>query len=234
MTSTNILLIEDDQELALGIQRFLKNAATVQIETNGLTGQAAGETGAFDLVILDLMLPGKSGYEILKTWRQQDQLNLPVLILTAKDTLADKAQGFELGADDYLVKPFHREELLMRVKALLRRSGHDVTLENLTQANLSVDLQTRQVTVAANELPLAGKEYDLLVYFLQNPNIIITKAQIFERLWGFDSTTAQTVVEVYLSNLRKKLKQAHANLTIRTIRNAGYLLESPAGTRNEK
>lgn len=233
MTSTNILLIEDDQELALGIQRFLKNDATIQIETNGLSGQVAGETGAFDLVILDLMLPGKSGYAILKAWRQQDKLSLPVLILTAKDTLADKAQGFDLGADDYLVKPFHREELLMRVKALLRRSGHDVTVEKLRLGNVQVDLQTHQVTVGTTDLTFAGKEYDLLVYFLQNPKIILTKAQIFERLWGFDSTTAQTVVEVYLSNLRKKLKQAQANLTIRTIRNAGYLLEQPGGPADE-
>ncbi|WP_125766879.1 response regulator transcription factor [Lapidilactobacillus wuchangensis] len=226
MISANILLIEDNIELAQSIQQFLKKSATVTIANDGLNGQAAGETGAFDLVILDLMLPGKNGYEILKAWRQQDHLNFPVLILTAKDTLPDKAAGFALGADDYLVKPFHREELLMRIQALLRRSGQQPTVQQLTQANLQVDLAARAVTVNGQPLTLVGKEYELLVYLLENPGIILTKMQIFQRIWGLDSTTGQTVVEVYLSNLRKKLKQAQAQLTIKTIRNVGYLLEA--------
>jgi Response regulators consisting of a CheY-like receiver domain and a winged-helix DNA-binding domain len=225
MISPNILLIEDNIELAQSIEQFLKKAATVTVVHDGLNGQAAGESGAFDLVILDLMLPGKNGYEILKAWRQQDHLNFPVLILTAKDTLPDKAAGFALGADDYLVKPFHREELLMRIQALLRRSGQQPTVQQLTQGNLVVNLAARTAMVNDQILPLVGKEYDLLVYLLENPGIILTKMQIFQRIWGLDSTTGQTVVEVYLSNLRKKLKQAQAQLTIKTIRNVGYLLE---------
>jgi two-component system response regulator CiaR len=171
------------------------------------------------------MLPGKNGYELLKAWRQQDHLNFPVLILTAKDTLPDKANGFALGADDYLVKPFHREELLMRIQALLRRSGQQQTVQQWTHANLVVNLAARTVLVNQQSLNLIGKEYDLLVYLLENPGIILTKMQIFQRIWGLDSTTGQTVVEVYLSTLRKKLKQAQAQLKIKTVRNVGYLLE---------
>ncbi|WP_318531225.1 response regulator transcription factor [Lapidilactobacillus gannanensis] len=193
--------------------------------SDGLNGQVAGESGTFDLIILDLMLPGKNGYELLKAWRQQDHLNFPVLILTAKDTLPDKANGFALGADDYLVKPFHREELLMRIQALLRRSGQQQTVQQLTHANLVVNLAARTVLVNQQSLNLIGKEYDLLVYLLENPGIILTKMQIFQRIWGLDSTTGQTVVEVYLSTLRKKLKQAQAQLKIKTVRNVGYLLE---------
>lgn len=204
---------------------FKKKDATVTIISDGLNGQVAGESGTFDLIILDLMLPGKNGYELLKAWRQQDHLNFPVLILTAKDTLPDKANGFALGADDYLVKPFHREELLMRIQALLRRSGQQQTVEQLTHANLVVNLAARTVLVNQQSLNLIGKEYDLLVYLLENPGIILTKMQIFQRIWGLDSTTGQTVVEVYLSTLRKKLKQAQAQLKIKTVRNVGYLLE---------
>lgn len=225
MMNPNILLIEDNLKLAESIQQFLKKDATVTIISDGLNGQVAGESGTFDLIILDLMLPGKNGYELLKAWRQQDHLNFPVLILTAKDTLPDKANGFALGADDYLVKPFHREELLMRIQALLRRSGQQQTVQQRTHANLVVNLAARTVLVNQQSLNLIGKEYDLLVYLLENPGIILTKMQIFQRIWGLDSTTGQTVVEVYLSTLRKKLKQAQAQLKIKTVRNVGYLLE---------
>ena len=131
---------------------------------------------------------------------------MPVLILTAKDTLDDKVHGFELGADDYLTKPFHREELLMRVKALLKRSGRLGDDNTLTVGPFTVNLSNRVVNVEGKELALNGKEFDLLVYFVQNPDTIITKDQIFDRLWGFESETAISVVEVYMSNLRKKLK----------------------------
>ncbi|MSE22224.1 response regulator, partial [Lactobacillus parabuchneri] len=153
---------------------------------------------------------------------------MPVLILTAKDTLDDKVHGFELGADDYLTKPFHREELLMRVKALLKRSGRLGDDNTLTVGPFTVNLSNRVVNVEGKELALNGKEFDLLVYFVQNPDTIITKDQIFDRLWGFESETAISVVEVYMSNLRKKLKQATSLQPIKTLRNVGYMFETEA------
>lgn len=155
-------------------------------------------------------------------------VDTPVLILTAKDGIDDKLRGFNVGADDYLTKPFHREELLARIKALLKRSGHFYQENILTIGNLQINLQNRSVTVAEHDVQLNGKEFDLLVYLVENKNTIITKEQIFDRLWGFESDTSITVVEVYMSNLRKKLKPDGADQLIKTLRNVGYMLEVTA------
>lgn len=192
---------------------------------DGLEGQMLGEEKIYDLVILDLMLPTVSGYDILKKWRTEDKLDMPVLVLTAKDTLPDKLHGFELGADDYLTKPFHREELLMRIKALLKRSGRLGNDNVLKVGAFTADAGKRTVAVNGVELDLAGREYDLLLYLLQNPETISTKEQIFDRIWGFESETALSVVEVYISNLRKKIKPLTEKQPIRTLRNVGYMLE---------
>lgn len=155
-------------------------------------------------------------------------VDTPVLILTAKDGIDDKLRGFNVGADDYLTKPFHREELLARIKALLKRSGHFYQENILTIGNLQINLQSRSVTVAEHDVQLNGKEFDLLVYLVENKNTIITKEQIFDRLWEFESDTSITVVEVYMSNLRKKLKPDGADQLIKTLRNVGYMLEVTA------
>ncbi|MTV81733.1 response regulator transcription factor [Secundilactobacillus folii] len=223
-----ILIVEDDEALAQSLERFLSEIAETTVSNDGLEGQMLGKEGIFDLTVLDLMLPQVGGYDILKYWRTECKLDMPVLILTAKDTLDDKVRGFELGADDYLTKPFHREELLMRVKALLRRAGSLGSDNQLTVAGFTANLNNRTVSLNDKNLSLNGKEYDLLIYFLQNPDTIITKDQIFDRLWGFDSDTALSVVEVYMSNLRKKIKTADAQQPIRTLRNVGYMLETEA------
>ncbi|GLB46161.1 DNA-binding response regulator [Philodulcilactobacillus myokoensis] len=225
MKNLDILLIEDDATLANSVATFLKPFANVKISHDGYEGQALGEENIYDLAVLDLMLPGISGYDILKHWREKDQLDLPVLILTAKDTLNDKIKGFSDGADDYLTKPFHREELILRIKALLRRSGVISDTRTLNKNHFAVDLDNRSTTYFNQPLKLNGKEYDLLVYFLQNPNIIITKEQIFNRLWGFESDTSITVVEVYMSNLRRKIKAIHNQQPIKTVRGVGYMME---------
>lgn len=209
MKELHILIIEDDESLAQSLQLFLGEIAQTTVSHDGFEGQMLGEEGIYDLVVLDLMLPQVNGYDILKHWRTESHLSMPVLILTAKDTLDDKVHGFELGADDYLTKPFHREELLMRVKALLKRSGHLGNDNQMVVEPFTVDLSNRTVTVRDQQLELNGKEFDLLVYFLQNPDTIITKEQIFDRLWGFESETAISVVEVYMSNLRKKNKDGN-------------------------
>ncbi|GEN48165.1 response regulator transcription factor [Ligilactobacillus pobuzihii] len=225
MNTLKILIVEDDEALAHGIQLFLDESVETTVAMDGLEGQMLGEEKIYDLVILDLMLPTVSGYDILKKWRMEDKLDMPVLVLTAKDTLPDKLHGFELGADDYLTKPFHREELLMRIKALLKRSGRLGNDNVLKVGVFTADSGKRTVAVNGVELDLAGREYDLLLYLLQNPETILTKEQIFDRIWGFESETALSVVEVYISNLRKKIKPLTEKQPIRTLRNVGYMLE---------
>src|SRR5699024_5005413 len=197
MNTLKILIVEDDEALAHGIQLFLDESVETTVAMDGLEGQMLGEEKIYDLVILDLMLPTVSGYDILKKWRTEDKLDMPVLVLTAKDTLPDKLHGFELGADDYLTKPFHREELLMRIKALLKRSGRLGNDNMLKVGAFTADSGKRTVAVNGVELDLPGREYDLLLYLLQNPETILTKEQIFDRIWGFESETALSVVEVY-------------------------------------
>lgn len=225
MDGLNILIVEDDENLAASVEQFLAPIGNTTVVHDGFEGQMMGQDNIYDIAILDLMLPEVNGYDILKQWRVDDGIDMPVLILTAKDTMADKVHGFELGADDYLTKPFHREELILRVKALLKRSGRLGNNNQLNYAGFSIDLGRHSVQYQDQELQLNGKEYDLLVYFVQNPATIITKDQIFDRLWGFDSETALSVVEVYMSNLRKKIKQISGTNPIKTLRNVGYMLE---------
>ena len=136
----------------------------------------------------------------------------------------DKGHGFELGADDYLTKPFYLEELKMRIQALLKRAGK-FNENTLTYGEVSVNLSTNSTLVADKEVELLGKEFDLLVYFLQNQNVILPKAQIFDRLWGFDSDTTVSVVEVYVSKIRKKLKGTAFAKNLHTLRSVGYILK---------
>ena len=168
---------------------------------DGEEGLYEAESGVYDLILLDLMLPEKGGFQVLKELREQG-ITTPVLIMTAKESLDDKGHGFELGADDYLTKPFYLEELKMRIQALLKRSGkfNDNTL---SYHELTADTSTNTTTVNGEKVELLGKEFDLLVYFLQNQNVILPKSQIFDRIWGFDSDTTISVVEVYVSKIRK-------------------------------
>ncbi|KRK34146.1 response regulator transcription factor [Loigolactobacillus bifermentans] len=222
-----VLLVEDDTALSESVKAFIQDFVAVDQVYDGEEGQFKAEQGIYDLIILDLMLPLKNGYDVLKSLRNK-HIETPVLILTAKDGIDDKVHGFTIGADDYLTKPFHREELVLRIKALLKRSGHFYEENQLKAGSISVNLQNRSVQVADEPVQLNGKEFDLLTYLLENQNTIITKEQIFDRLWGFDSETSMTVVEVYMSNLRKKLKPQQADQMIRTLRNVGYMLEVTA------
>lgn len=219
------LIVEDEQSVSDNIKELLAKTLTCDQAFDGEDGEFKATQGIYDLIILDWMLPMESGLDVLKAIRTQ-HLDVPVLFLTAKDGLDDKIRGFNLGADDYLTKPFHREELLLRVRALLKRSGHLANENILTMEDVTVNLQNHAVTVRDDTIQLNGKEFDLLVYFMQNQGTIITKDQIFDRLWGFDSETSITVVEVYVSNLRKKLKPTGADQYIKTLRNAGYLINA--------
>ncbi len=170
------------------------------------------------------MLPGENGLEVIKNLRHHN-IETPVLILTAKSSLDDKIEGFNVGADDYLTKPFHREELLVRVKALLRRSGVYSEDNTITVGDVLINLENRGVQVHGQQVKLVGKEFDILTYLAQNKNIIVTRDQIFDRVWGIDSDTTINVVNIYLNNLRRKLEAVGQNDLIKTLRNIGFILE---------
>lgn len=219
-----ILLVEDDLSLSNSVFDFLDDFADVMQVFDGEEGLYEAESGVYDLILLDLMLPEKDGFQVLKELREKG-VSTPVLIMTAKESLDDKGHGFELGADDYLTKPFYLEELKMRIQALLKRSGkYNDNL--LTYEELTVDTSTNTTTVNGQAVELLGKEFDLLVYFLQNQNVILPKAQIFDRIWGFDSDTTISVVEVYVSKIRKKLKGTSFTQHFQTLRSVGYILKN--------
>ncbi|EHI69414.1 response regulator transcription factor [Streptococcus ictaluri] len=219
-----ILLVEDDLSLSNSVFDFLDDFADVTQVFDGEEGLYEAESGIYDLILLDLMLPEKNGFQVLKELREKN-IKLPVLIMTAKESLDDKGHGFELGADDYLTKPFYLEELKMRIQALLKRSGK-LTDNNLVFGNVTVDLTRKEVQVDGKSMELLGKEFDLLVYLLQNQNVILPKSQIFDRIWGFDSDTTISVVEVYVSKIRKKLKGTDFGANLQTLRSVGYILKT--------
>ncbi len=219
-----ILLVEDDLSLSNSVFDFLDGFADVMQVFDGEEGIYEAESGVYDLILLDLMLPEKDGFTVLKELRGKG-VTTPVLIMTAKESLDDKGHGFELGADDYLTKPFYLEELKMRIQALLKRSGK-FNENSLVYGDLTVDLSTNTTLINGKEVEFLGKEFDLLVYFLQNQNVILPKNQIFDRIWGFDSDTTVSVVEVYVSKIRKKLKGTHFAKNLSTLRSVGYILRN--------
>lgn len=227
-----ILLIEDDVNLADNVVGFLQDFADINAVTDGLDGEFEAQEAPYDLIISDLMLPGETGLELIKNLRAND-VETPVLILTAKTSLDDKIEGFNVGADDYLTKPFHREELLVRVKALLRRSGVYSEDNTLAVGDVMINLENRGVQAHGQPVKLVGKEFDILTYLAQNKNIIVTRDQIFDRVWGIDSDTTINVVNIYLNNLRRKLEAVGQNNLIKTLRNIGFILEVEDAERNQ-
>ena len=219
-----ILLVEDDLSLSNSVFDFLDDFADVMQVFDGDEGLYEAESGVYDLILLDLMLPEKDGFTVLKELREQG-ITTPILIMTAKESLDDKGHGFELGADDYLTKPFYLKELKMRIEALLKRSGK-FDQNTFSFGDVCVNLSTNSTYVGDKEVELLGKEFDLLVYFLQNQNVILPKSQIFDRLWGSDSDTNVSVVEVYVSKIRKKLKGTDFATNLQTLRSVGYILKN--------
>ncbi|KRN27944.1 two-component response regulator [Lactobacillus selangorensis] len=219
-----VLIIEDNEALLDNLKGFTTDFADVTTALDGLTGELYAKQDAYDAIVLDLMLPEINGFDLLKNLRAS-KIETPVLILTAKDTLQDKLHGFDLGADDYLTKPFHREEFIARLKALLQRNHAYHDDQKLAAGPIEIDLATHTITVNGQAVNFPGKEFDLLSYLIENQNTILTKEQIFNHLWGFDSQTNLNVIEVYISNVRKSLKQVMDHDVIKTVRNVGYMLE---------
>ncbi len=218
-----VLIIEDDKILSRTIEQCVKNDYDVDCAYDGEEGVLYARQGIYDAIILDLMMPIMDGYEVLATLRSQKDFT-PVLILTAKDALEDKLRGFRVGADDYLVKPFNREELLARLDAIIRRSNGSYTIQKTIEfKGLVLDLNSRKVTANGKEIILQGKQFDVLEYLLGSQNTIITKDQIFDKIWGFDSETSTNVIEVYASGLRKELKKIGYDKYFKTVRGVGYI-----------
>ena len=219
-----VLIIEDDKILSKTIEQCLCDKYDTDRAFDGEEGISYAEQGIYDAIILDLMMPVMNGYEVISNLRKK-KIFTPILILTAKDGLDDKLKGFRLGADDYLVKPFNREELIARIDAIVRRSTGNYTENILEFQELKLDLNNRRVTVGEKEVVLQGKQFDMLEYLINSKNIIITKDQIFDKIWGFDSETSTNVIEVYASGIRKELKKVGYDKYLKTIRRRWLYLE---------
>jgi DNA-binding response OmpR family regulator len=218
-----ILVIEDEHKIANSIKKGLEQEHfAVDVAYDGASGYDLASTEDYDALILDLMLPDMSGNEICKKLRA-DSNHVPVLILTAKSQVQDKVDGLDAGADDYLTKPFSFEELLARIRALIRRPK-DRLNTTLAVADLQLDTNTYEVTRAETEIKLSSKEFSLLEYLLRNANKILTKEQIISHVWDYEADVLPNTVEVYIKNLRNKIDLPFADKPqlIHTIRGFGY------------
>ena len=220
-----ILLVEDEPNLSDALSYILKkNNYGVNVAFDGITGQDMAESSIYDLIILDRMLPGKEGLEVLKDIRKMG-IKTPVLILTAKNTIPDKVEGLDCGADDYLSKPFSKDELLARLRALLRRQADIIKSEDIKLGLMILNPKKGEIECGGEVIKLTMKESQLLELLLRNKNQVITKEQILDKLWGFTSDVEINNVEVYLSYLRKKLNHIKCNVVIETVRGMGYYLK---------
>jgi len=225
----HILVVEDEKKVASFIQRGLEaEHYSVDVTYDGEAGLAQLFDGNYDLLILDVMLPKRDGLTVLQELRAR-KLRIPVLMLTARDTLADKVAGLDQGADDYLTKPFAFEELLARVRALLRRGTAAPVTTMLAIADLRLDPVSHQVTRAGKRIDLTAKEFALLEFFLRQPRRVLSRALIAQHVWGVDFDTFTNVIDVYVNYLRKKIDADFEPKLLHTIRGAGYVLKEPEG-----
>jgi two-component system, OmpR family, copper resistance phosphate regulon response regulator CusR len=224
-----ILVIEDESKVASFIQRGLEAAGyLVDIEREGEAGLARAMEDDYDLVIADIMLPKLDGLSIVKEIRRQ-QRSIPILLLTARVTVADRVTGLDTGADDYLTKPFSFEELLARVRALLRRGG-SATPVILQIADLTLDPVSREVIRGGKRIELTPKEYALLEFLMRRREQVLSRAVIAQHVWGVDYDTFTNVIDVYVNYLRRKVDTGFARKLIHTVRGAGYVLKEDAGS----
>jgi two-component system response regulator MprA len=225
-TTPLVLVVEDDHRIAAFLDRGLAQAGyRVAVTTDGPAGLALAERVQPEVVVLDLMLPGLDGLEVARRLRRSG--GVPILMLTARDGVGDRVQGLDAGADDYLVKPFALEELLARLRALLR--GRALALADtrrgvLTYADVCLDQDTREVTRGARRLELRNKTFELLAYFLRNPERVVSRRELLEEVWGYDFLGDSNVIEVTVGQLRQKLEAGGEPRVIQTVRPIGYIL----------
>lgn len=221
-----VLIIEDDEAIVKLLRRSLAyEGYQVDAALDGESGLSLARDRQPDLVILDWMLPGMDGLEVCQRLRSLS--NVPVLMLTAKDTLQDRVQGLDAGADDYVVKPFQLDELTARIRALLRRTQQDRT-PVLNFMDLNLDTSTRQAERNGRVISLTAKEYDLLELFMRHPRQVLTREMIFDRVWGYDFGGESNVLDVYIRYLRQKLEGEKESRLIYTVRGVGYVMRETA------
>lgn len=225
MIPFRILIVEDEKQIARFLELELQHEGYyVDVEYNGRDGLRSIEQNEPDLVLLDIMLPGINGMEVCRRIRQFSEV--PVIMLTAKDETTDKVMGLDLGANDYITKPFVIEELLARIRAALRRkdSAPRVT-KNLAIGDLIMDISKHHVTRGDQIIDLTKREYDLLEYLIRNKGIDLSRDQILENAWGYDYMGDTNVVDVYIKYLRSKIDESHETKLIHTIRGVGYIMK---------
>jgi len=227
MGTATVLVVEDDARLAATIRRTLAyDGYRVQVAGDGPAALAVVRSDPPDLVVLDVMLPLLDGYEVCRRIRQAGD-DVAILMVTARDAVADRVAGLDTGADDYLVKPFAHDELLARVRALLRRRrpSHDL----LRHGDLEVDPAAMTAVRAGRRLDLTSQEFRLLEYLLRNAGVVLPRARLLDAVWGMDARTASNVVDVYVGYLRRKLEQDGGERLVHAVRGVGYVLRRPSG-----
>lgn len=226
MDEIKILLVEDEKKIASALKTGMEEQGFyVKVAYDGAMGEKFFTNYDFDLVILDINLPDINGYTLSRIIRQRKQ-NIPILMLTALGTVEDKIEGFEAGADDYLVKPFAFKELLARVKSLLRRTTANLpTAHILRVADLEINLDSKEVTRAGNRISLTAKEFQLLEYLVRNKNRVVSRADIAGKVWDIGFDTGTNVIDVYINFLRKKIDKDYPVKLIQTQIGMGYILK---------
>jgi len=224
MLPMKILVVEDEKKVAKILRQGLEEEQfTVDVATDGQQGEALAVANHYDLIVLDILLPKKDGIEVLTDLRAQG-VKTPVLLLTAKSSTEDKVEGLDRGADDYLTKPFAFEELIARVRSLLRRGAADAVTV-LKFADLQLDIVARKALRGEKVIELTGKEYALLEYFIRNSNRVLTRTVISEHIWHYNFDTGTNVVDVYINHLRSKIDDGFDKKLLHTVRGIGYVLK---------
>ncbi len=225
MALKKVLIIEDEVKLARLVELELKyEGYDVTGCYDGKAGFDTFKSGEFDIILLDLMLPEINGMEVCR--RVREISDIPIIMLTAKDELSDKISGLDNGADDYMTKPFAIEELLARMRAIFKRQSRTAVRKNILEAlDISIDLDKRMVKVDGNVVELTKKEYELLVYMIKNKNVVLTREQILNEVWGYSYIGETNVVDVYIRYLRSKIDDVFGKKYIHTIRGVGYFVK---------
>jgi DNA-binding response OmpR family regulator len=225
---TKILLVEDEEKLARFVELELKHEGyAVDKAFDGREGLEKAEGGGYDLLLLDIMLPGLNGLEVLRRLRKSSPV--PVIMLTARDAVMDKVTGLDMGADDYVTKPFSIEELLARIRAALRKQTAQKQDSGLLSCGgLTVDVSRHRVTREGKDIELTGREFSLLQYFMENKTIVLTRDQLLEKVWGYEYLGETNVVDVYVRYLRGKIDDGFDQKLLQTVRGVGYVLRDDA------
>ncbi|YCA41765.1 response regulator transcription factor [Bacillus sp. JZ8] len=219
-----ILVVEDNRSLLESIKNILSNEFEVDGAENGEDGLFLALQNIYDLIVLDVMLPEMDGFEVIQHIREAN-IRTPVLFLTAKDSLEDRVKGLDFGGDDYLVKPFQAPELQARIRALLRRSGSLTRSQTIRYKGIELFGKEKEVMIDETPVKLTFKQYEMLEYIIQNKGAILTKEQLYDRVWGFDSDTTIAIVEVFVHHLRKKMEPFGYHKDLQTVRGIGYMLK---------